>query len=293
MSLSKWESGASLPDLDRVIRLADLFGVTTDYLLRDEPMPEPTPVDHSAADSPDMRHVGDDEARTYLALIEEEAPRFAHGVMLCVLSPIPLIAIAGLLPHIPARYEEALPCIGVAILLLMVAFAVRIFITGNIRLSPYEYLEKELLHISPAIKSETEARQTAQQPEYSAGMIRGVTLCIVSAIPLLAGGFGLGDSIGVWAVCLLLALVAIAVRTFVRVGLVRESYSKLLQTGDYTAESKRRAPIAGIYWCAATALYLAISFITMAWDRTWILWPVAGVLFGCVAAAQQVLAKRR
>ena len=34
-SVSKWETGQSVPDLDKIIRLADLFGVTTDYLLRE------------------------------------------------------------------------------------------------------------------------------------------------------------------------------------------------------------------------------------------------------------------
>ena len=34
-SVSKWETGQSIPDLDKVIKIADLFGVTTDYLLRE------------------------------------------------------------------------------------------------------------------------------------------------------------------------------------------------------------------------------------------------------------------
>lgn len=34
-SLSKWESDGALPDTAHVIMLADLFGVTTDYLLRE------------------------------------------------------------------------------------------------------------------------------------------------------------------------------------------------------------------------------------------------------------------
>ena len=35
-SVSKWESGASIPDLDRIVKLSALFGVSTDYLLKDE-----------------------------------------------------------------------------------------------------------------------------------------------------------------------------------------------------------------------------------------------------------------
>ena len=32
-SVSKWESGASIPDLERIVSMSQLFGVTTDYLL--------------------------------------------------------------------------------------------------------------------------------------------------------------------------------------------------------------------------------------------------------------------
>ena len=35
-SVSKWESGASIPDLDKIIKMSSLFGVTTDYLLKEE-----------------------------------------------------------------------------------------------------------------------------------------------------------------------------------------------------------------------------------------------------------------
>ena len=35
-ALSKWESGAVQPDTEHVVKLSDLFGVTTDYLLKAE-----------------------------------------------------------------------------------------------------------------------------------------------------------------------------------------------------------------------------------------------------------------
>ena len=36
-SVSKWETGQSVPDLDKLIKLSDLFGVTLDELARDTP----------------------------------------------------------------------------------------------------------------------------------------------------------------------------------------------------------------------------------------------------------------
>ncbi|HOO27004.1 MAG TPA: helix-turn-helix transcriptional regulator [Lachnospiraceae bacterium] len=35
-SISKWESAAAIPDINRIPELAKLFGVTTDYLLKDD-----------------------------------------------------------------------------------------------------------------------------------------------------------------------------------------------------------------------------------------------------------------
>lgn len=35
-SVSKWETGQSVPELEKIVAISNLFGVTTDYLLRDE-----------------------------------------------------------------------------------------------------------------------------------------------------------------------------------------------------------------------------------------------------------------
>ncbi|MBE6820820.1 MAG: helix-turn-helix domain-containing protein [Ruminococcaceae bacterium] len=44
-SVSKWESSGALPDIDKIIAMSELFGVSTDYLLKDElPESEEAPV---------------------------------------------------------------------------------------------------------------------------------------------------------------------------------------------------------------------------------------------------------
>ena len=35
-AVSKWESGQSMPDLDKVVVMSQIFGVSTDYLLKEE-----------------------------------------------------------------------------------------------------------------------------------------------------------------------------------------------------------------------------------------------------------------
>ncbi|KXT85137.1 helix-turn-helix domain-containing protein [Streptococcus panodentis] len=44
-SISKWESGQALPELEKIVELSRIFQVTTDYLLLEEsPKPEIKPV---------------------------------------------------------------------------------------------------------------------------------------------------------------------------------------------------------------------------------------------------------
>ncbi len=40
-SVSKWETGQSVPDLDKLIKLSDLFGVSVDELVREGERPQP------------------------------------------------------------------------------------------------------------------------------------------------------------------------------------------------------------------------------------------------------------
>lgn len=43
-AVSKWESGASMPDAGVLLAIASLFGVTVDYLLREDHADAPSPV---------------------------------------------------------------------------------------------------------------------------------------------------------------------------------------------------------------------------------------------------------
>ena len=54
----------------------------------------------------------------------------------------------------------------------------------------------------------------------------------------------------------------------------------------------RNAPLASIYWGVVTAGFLGYSFITGRWDRSWIVWPVAGVLYGVIMAIVGAVRKK-
>lgn len=299
-SVSKWESGASLPDLDRVLNLSRLFGVSTDYLLRDELERDPEVAGGAAGTAAEPacegRPVSAEEAEEYLALVEQTSPRFGNAVATCVLSPVPLLFLAGLAAarRVPLLSENAAAGIGVAVLLVLVALAVKVFISDGLKLSPYSHLEKEVLQLSPSLRQSLQARMDDFRPVFSSGLVFGVSLCILSVVPLLiASCFEASDEMLVDCVCLLLMLVAPGVRRIVRVGMIHGAYQKLLQLEDYSPEQKRSgASVGAVYWPIVVAIYLGVSFLTRAWNRTWIIWPCAGVLFAAICALAAAMKKR-
>lgn len=63
-SVSKWEGAQSVPDLEKMLRLSELFGVSTDYLLKDE-IEEAEHID-SSDNTPTLRRVSMEEANAFL-----------------------------------------------------------------------------------------------------------------------------------------------------------------------------------------------------------------------------------
>ena len=100
-SVSKWETDQSVPDLDKIIRLADLFGVTVDQLVREGERPEP----------PEPRVVYVAEGRRGLT-----GPQMV-GVCLEVLGGILLLLGVAGLGAVAAIIGAALMILGLPLLL--------------------------------------------------------------------------------------------------------------------------------------------------------------------------------
>ena len=296
-SVSKWESGMSIPDLEKIVKMSALFGVSTDYLLKDE-IEETLPSETYDTDSAEARPVSLEEANAYMDLVKETAPKFATAIPAIVLSPIPLLLLGSYAEMHPEKYsEDVFGGIGLTILLIIVLIAVVPIILNSMRLSKYEYLEKEEISLLYGVRGIVEKRKEEYEETYRQGIVIGVVLCIAGAIPLiLAGALGANDFVASIFVCVLLCLVALAVHFFIGRGLVRESFTKLLQEGDYTKDMKQGGKvvekIAGVYWCLVTAAFLAWSFLGNAWGISWVIWPVAGVLFGAIACAVRLMRKK-
>lgn len=52
-------------------------------------------------------------------------------------------------------------------------------------------------------------------------------------------------------------------------------------------------PFAGIYWIAVAFIYLIPGFLLGYWNKTWIIWPIAGVIYGIIYKLYEIHLKRR
>lgn len=295
-AVSKWEGAQSVPDMSRIIQLSELFGVSTDYLLKDN-IEQTEPVQEN--DEPgSCRTVSMEEANTFLTIKEENSRRVALAVMLCILSPVALILLGGAQAFGLLNWsEEVAGGIGLIILMLMVIPAVGLFIISNLRISRFEYLEKEPVDTLYGVTGMVRDRKERFRPMHTRYLLVGILLCIASTIPLFISiFFGKESFWGVVGIASVLVMAAIGVLLIVRASIIWGSYQMLLEEEDYSRESKetnrRYGYICSAYWCLITAAYLAWSFIGNSWHNSWIIWPIAGVVFGAVAGITKALKKR-
>ncbi len=292
-AVSKWEGMQSVPDLERVIALSKLFGVSTDYLLKDEQEEIETIPGADETDTP-LRRVSMEEANAFLKVKEETSKLIAGATVMCILSLVPLI-LFGAAEEKGWIGENVAAALGLALMFITIAIAVGIFVSCGGKTSPYEYLEKEPIETEYGVSGMVRERQKQMRDSYQTANVIGTCSCVLAVVPLLVGACLTEDALWMGLLfVLMLVLLGLGVMCFIRVGIPWESCLKLLEEGEYSRREKRsgHATISGAYWMLATAVYLAWSFATNDWKNTWIVWPVAGVLFAALRMLMRALRKQ-
>ena len=283
-SVSKWESAQSIPDMNRILKLSEVFGVSTDYLLKDE-LGTPEYVALPETDT-DLRSVSMEEAQEFLRVKEKNARQISLGTLLCILSPTLLILLGFLQESGKISLSESgATGIGLTFLFLLVGAAVALFVLTGIRSQRFDYIEKESIETAYGVSGMVRELMARFQPRFTACLTAGIVLCVISVVPLMLSLFLFENSDlarGI-SVVFILAAVAAGVYLILRVAIVQGSYKMLLEEGDYTRSEKQSQKktgwISGVYWMAITAIFLIYSFITNDWGRSWIIWAVSGVVY--------------
>ena len=296
-AVSKWESAGAIPDVEKILMLSRLFGVTLDYLLKDELEDEEFTAGNDNIDMPAKR-VTVEQANEFMALRKAASVRIALAVFLCVIAAIPLLilCVASGLPEYNISIGVAAG-VGLTALLVIVASAVAIFIYCDFKSAPFAFIDKEPFETEYGVDGIVRERQKAYRRVYVRFNVIGVSACILAPIPLFIGAFSDNAFFTVLMLSVTMLLAGIGVVFLIVAGVRWASMQKLLKEGEFSPSERAKTPVktavTTAYWLTVTTIYLIWSFCTDAWEVTWLVWAVGGVMYVVVMSLCGLLIERK
>lgn len=293
-SVSKWESAASIPDLNKIILLADIFGVTTDYLVKDE-IEESGIIQEDK--EPGIIKISLEEAADFVQAKIEESKYVAIGVVLCVYSVIPLFFLLALSEgEEPLLNSDIATGIGLVSLLSAVAIAVSFFLRSTRFGINGPKIEEGDFELSYGVRGIYEEKALNNRNIYTQKLSLFISMMIVSVVPLLlVSMFSSSDTVLLMMLVLMFFIIGGALFFLIPAVYENNVYNQIIGEGEYSRrnrkETRRSEKLGAFYWPLVTAVYIGWSLWTMNWGITWIIWPVAGIAFGAVIGLMGLLSR--
>lgn len=291
-SVSKWESAASIPDLNKIIAMADLFGVTTDYLVKDD-IEERDSIGEDK--DPGIIKVTLEDASKYVELKREQSRYIAQGVILSIFSVIPLFFLMGLSEGDPPLLSSDMAAaFGVTAILIAVSVGVSLFLRSNRYDSQTKIFEEHSFELAYGVQGVFKDRLEKYQNRYTQRLSLCISAMIVSVVPLLLSGiFSESDRLIFMMLVLMFVIIGSSIYLLIPGVMENNAYNLILGEGDYSPgkreETQRSEKLGAFYWPLVTAVYIGWSLWTMAWGITWIIWPVAGIAFAALVGLMGLL----
>ena len=116
----------------------------------------------------------------------------------------------------------------------------------------------------------------------------------MSVLPLFLGIVVLDDELFILKmIAILLILVGLGVNFFIIASINYESMNLFLkeicQNSKLSKNKKIKDTISRVYLIFSLTIYLGYSLVSNDWGHSWIIWPIAGVLFAIVAVIINIL----
>ena len=295
-SVSKWESTNSIPDLNKIIKLAGIFDVTTDFLLKDD---MDTEQYLGETREPGLTQVNLEQALVYVDTKLAGANLVAKGVALCVCSAAPLFFLLALSNTRQLELSsDVIAAFGIVSLLLMVSVGISLFIKTNQFNRSVAKMHSGRFELYFGVHSAVSAKMEQFTQVYHKRLTLGISLFIFSSLPLMLVVILSGRTdMTLLMLVVLLLMVAAGIYVIIPVSAQSNAYHLILNEGDIDAgksrSTKNAEKLAAFYWPLLVAVYLAWSFFTMDWHITWIMWPVGAVTFAALVGLMDLLAKEK
>ncbi len=293
-SVSKWESTNSIPDINRIIMLADIFDVSTDFLLKDD-VEEFESL--SGGTEPGIIQISLEQALKYVENKVEVSSLVTKGVVLCVCSVIPLFFFLAMAETNRLKVtSDVAAWIGVVTILVMISIGISFFIRTNQYESDIAPIENEAFELAYGVHSVFKEKLQKFRTTYNLRLSLGIFMFIFSFVPLMSVSmFFSGADIILMMLIVLILMIATGIYIVAPVSAKYDAYSNILKDSSKETEkskrTKRAEKLAAFYWPLLVAIYLGWSLWTMDWGVTWIIWPVGAVFFAALVGLMELLDK--
>lgn len=185
---------------------------------------------------------------------------------------------------------------GIAAVLVMVVAGLLLMVR-DLRLKEYEDIDEGEFVLGPQVRSFAEQLVRDRRRTVGIASATAILLWILCALPVvLVSLLSESDSFApLFGVSLTLVMVAAGLAIKTGAGWSDTATGKLLQEPDEDRDDPEHSDslviraIAAVYWPVMAAIYLAWSFLTGDWEISWVIWPVAGVLYAGLSSLNVAL----
>lgn len=246
--------------------------------------------DYETEHGHELDEITSHEAQSFLAIYHRGATLIGLGVMIIILGVAAMFMASAFI-------NEG---IGILFIFLGAAIGVPFFIIAGTSMAQISRQFNDRL-IPISVKNEVKKRKEQFQRSFVLCIVTGVALCILSVGPLLIfteafDTFMYGDFYEMLGLSAMLILVAIGVFFLVFGGVIMGSFGKLVNQTYFVSDedkpgprakadlNKKKTPllliIEKVYWPIIVVSFFAQSFIHGNWGTSWVIFPVAGIIFG-------------
>ena len=260
-AVSKWENGQGFPEMETVLRMSDLFGVSLDYLFKDSGSEEKGTAEES------VYYVSSEMAEEYLATKEKRGRKMAIGVAVIIISFFFTM-------YFPQPLGTALFFIGAAL-----GISILVMLGFEPKFKGYEAIEERPLSFEPAFLQGFQMEYPLLQKKYGLFIVAGIVLFILSLVVSVATNELTGNDMRYIAMLPLFWGIATALITFG--GTMIGASNIIMNNREHVAELKvdnGRGWIYGVAMPLATMAFLGIGFIWNAWHPGWLVFPITSLL---------------
>lgn len=205
-SVSKWEMGNSIPDINKIIQLSDVFGVKTDYLLKDE-IDDIEYSDDTVEELEAKKTITVEDANDFMSAYEEYSNNVAESISLFIISPVAVLVSQIIALTTNVKSEDFFVIGGIVVLFLIIAFGVyKLIVKANL-IEKYDFISKESFNLSYGVKGLVEKKKEEREQKDNKAIAAAIIMYILCVIPVILVSISESEVLQLSSVILLLIIV--------------------------------------------------------------------------------------